>query len=446
MRVVFTVWPAPAHLYPVVPLAWALQSAGHEVCVASHPVLTEAIVSAGLTPVPVGDPAVPPMGPGKPYPAERARLDELTSRLALDPAQRDPWDIFYQFMMPAIWDFHPAGAPSDQPRPGVDDLVAFARHWRPDLFLWDPCWPGAAVAARAAGAAQARLLWGQDYFAWGLDEFAARQASVGAALGEHPLVEAVAPVAERHRVTLDDELLRGQWTVNPTPFGVWLPARTRTVAMRWVPFSAQTPAPAWLYEDPGRPRIAVSLGLSQRTYMKGGWGHLPSLLDAVADLDVEVVATLNDVQLDGIDRVPDNVRLVDYLPLNRLLPTCVALVHHGGMGTYATAAALGVPQLITDSDVDQGLAVVGDNEGSVAAKHIESTVTARHVVEREAGLPLDIASPSAEAMRKQLVRVLETPSFAEGAAALHEDILATPTPAEAVGALERLTARRSARR
>ncbi|MBY8870735.1 DUF1205 domain-containing protein [Micromonospora sp. PLK6-60] len=443
MRVVFTVWPAPAHLYPVVPLAWALQNAGHEVCVASHPVLTEAIVAAGLAPVAVGDPAVPPMGPGKPYPAERARLDELTRQLALDPAQRDPWDIFYQFMLPAIWDFHPAGASPEQPRPGVDDLVDFARHWQPDLVLWDPCWPGAAVAARAAGAAQARLLWGQDYFTWSLDEFAARQAGAGAALGEHPLVEAVAPVAQRHRVTLDDELLRGQWTVNPTPAGVWLPTpHTRTVAVRWVPFAAQAPAPAWLYENPGRPRVAVSLGLSQRTYMRGGWGHVPSLLDAVADLDVEVVATLNAAQLEDVGRVPDNVRLVDYLPLSQLLPTSVALVHHGGMGTYATAAALGVPQLITDSDVDQGLAVVGDNEGSVAAKHIESTATAQHVVRRGAGLRLDIGHPSAEAMRKQLVRVLEDPSFADGAAALHEDILATPSPAEIVGALERLTARR----
>ncbi len=433
MRVVFTVWPAPAHLYPVVPLAWALQSAGHEVCVASHPVLADAIVAAGLTPVPVGDPGVPPMGPGKPYPQERARLDELTARLDLDPAQRDPWDIFYQFMLPAIWDFHPAGAPADQPRPGVDDLVAFARRWKPDLVLWDPCWPGAAVAARAAGAAQARLLWGQDYFAWSLDEFAARGTS---APGEHPLIEAVAPVAQRHQVPLDDELLRGQWTVNPTPKGVWLPARTRDVAMRWVPFAAQTAAPTWLYE-PGRRRIAVSLGLSQRTYMQGGWGHVPSLLEAVADLDVEVVATLNAVQLDNVGTVPDNVRLVDYLPLNSLLPTCDALVHHGGMGTYATAAALGVPQLITDSDVDQGLAAVGD--GSVAAKHIESTATARHVVERGAGLALDIGHPSAEAMHKQIVRVLQTPAFAEGATALHEDILATPSPAEVVGALERLT-------
>ncbi|MFD0475903.1 hypothetical protein ACFQ0B_52570 [Nonomuraea thailandensis] len=37
MRVMFTVFPAPAHFLPVVPYAWALQAAGHQVCVAAPP-------------------------------------------------------------------------------------------------------------------------------------------------------------------------------------------------------------------------------------------------------------------------------------------------------------------------------------------------------------------------------------------------------------------------
>ena len=43
MRVMLTPWPNPAHLYPIVPLAWALQSAGHEVCIASHAALAEPV-------------------------------------------------------------------------------------------------------------------------------------------------------------------------------------------------------------------------------------------------------------------------------------------------------------------------------------------------------------------------------------------------------------------
>lgn len=43
MRVLFAVWPAVPHLYPAVPLAWALQGAGHEVSVASHADLSHEI-------------------------------------------------------------------------------------------------------------------------------------------------------------------------------------------------------------------------------------------------------------------------------------------------------------------------------------------------------------------------------------------------------------------
>src|SRR5687767_9215906 len=55
MRVLITTMPAAAHLYPYVPLAWALQSAGHEVRVASHPDMADTIVKAGLTAVAVGE-------------------------------------------------------------------------------------------------------------------------------------------------------------------------------------------------------------------------------------------------------------------------------------------------------------------------------------------------------------------------------------------------------
>ena len=48
MRVLVTSWGWRSHFYPLVPLAWALRSAGHEVLVASQPSMTEDIVGAGL--------------------------------------------------------------------------------------------------------------------------------------------------------------------------------------------------------------------------------------------------------------------------------------------------------------------------------------------------------------------------------------------------------------
>lgn len=425
MRVLFVVWPGPAHLHPVIPLAWALQSAGHELRIGSHHTMSEAITSAGLPAVVLGDKTLPARGPGKPYPeAERVKLERATELLSLEAPESDPWEIFRHFLLPGVWDFLPPGVAPDAARPGVDDLIAFTREWQPDLVIWDPCWPAAAVAAAACGAAHARLLYCQDYFAWTLDRYAERG---HLDVADHPLADAVRPVADRHRVDLSTELLVGQWTLDLLPTGFSLPTTVRKVPMRGVFTPAQTAVPEWVRERPDRPRVGISLGMSQREFIDGGWDYMPSLMEAVGDLDVDVVATLNSVQTANLDRLPDNVRVADYLPLNQLLPTCSALIHHGGIGTFASAANYKVPQLITDMDAP------------VSMKYPVATSTAAYVAGRGAGLTLDIMS-SPEVMRKQLALVLGEPSFREGAVRVYEDLLAMPSPVDLVPVIERLTA------
>ncbi|MFE1599571.1 glycosyltransferase [Methylobacterium sp. ID0610] len=44
--------------------------------------------------------------------------------------------------------------------------------------------------------------------------------------------------------------------------------------------------------------------------------------------------------------LPAGVHHAAYAPLSRLLPSCAALIHHGGVGTVAQALAAGCPQLI----------------------------------------------------------------------------------------------------
>jgi UDP:flavonoid glycosyltransferase YjiC (YdhE family) len=441
MRVVFTPWPNPAHLYPLVPLAWALQTAGHEVRIATHASLAKAIASVGLAAVPLGDPSVSPLGPGEPWkPGTEEKMERITEALGLEYPDRDHWDVLYKFMLPAMWDWQPYGASPSDPHPEVDQLVDFARYWRPDLVIWDPCCPIGAVAAGVTGAAHGRMLWGLDYFSWAMDRFAERAEQPGGP-EENPLVETMRPSCERHGVEVTDELIVGQFTVDPLPSAMRLPTDTRTIPVRWEPFAAQIPLPEWLCRPPERPRVGLTLGLSQRLFFKDGWDHVPKLMDMVAELDIEVVATLNADQLALVKRLPDNVRTVDFVPLNQLLPTCSALIHQGGMGTFAAASALGVPQLIIDYEAEQGWTVVEEDgeEALATEKHTESTITANYVTERGAGLPLDIRL-SVDTMRKQLVRVLEEPSVREGAARLHADWLATPSPNEVVPSLEKLAA------
>ncbi|GHH30934.1 hypothetical protein Srubr_25170 [Streptomyces rubradiris] len=54
MRFLFTTFAWSSHYYPMVPLGWALQAAGHEVRVATTPSLVDAVVTTGLPAVAVG--------------------------------------------------------------------------------------------------------------------------------------------------------------------------------------------------------------------------------------------------------------------------------------------------------------------------------------------------------------------------------------------------------
>lgn len=55
MRILFATYSEKTHFLSMVPLAWALRSAGHDVRVASQPELVDVITTAGLPAVPVGE-------------------------------------------------------------------------------------------------------------------------------------------------------------------------------------------------------------------------------------------------------------------------------------------------------------------------------------------------------------------------------------------------------
>jgi glycosyltransferase len=444
MRVAFVMWPAAAHLYPFVPLAWALKAAGHEVCVISHAPIAEATASMGLTPVSWCDPdSMPvPMGPGRPYPEERAELARVTEAMAFGPddPDREHWDVFTQFYLPAMWDFIPYKADPATPMPAMDGLVDFTRTWKPDLVLWDPCIPGAAVAARVSGAVQARWWTAPDVFCRSIDRFTeVTGANTGPAV-DNPLAETVRPLADRYGVEVDTELLFGQWTVNQQPVAVGPRTSAHTLPVRWIPHARQEVMPDWMYPVPERPRVLVSLGLSERMFMEGGWTHIPYLLDALGGLDVEVIATLNKTQLGAVTTIPDNVRVFDFVPIDQLMPTCSLLIHHGGMGTVMPAVAHRVPQLVLDFVGNQiSATALGGRMGR--SRYSLGPALSRYVTETGAGLILDVSKPNVDEMRGQISRVLTEPSFRDGVTKMYDELVATPSPVELVPILERMVAR-----
>ncbi|MEW2409039.1 nucleotide disphospho-sugar-binding domain-containing protein [Streptomyces griseoviridis] len=417
MRVLIVVWPLPAHLYPALPPAWALQGAGHEVRIASHPDLAGVITAAGFDAVALGSPQTVPspsaVGDFLLPEEHRARLTEALALSADDPV----WGTFSTYTYASSRIFHPEEGAPEERWAGVDALVSAAREWRPDLVLWDPNWPSGAVAARAVGAAHARILWGHDFVGWAAERTSRGRAALRSAGLADPVAELVRPSAERYGVPVDEELLLGQFTVDPMLPDMQLRAPGRRVPVRRIPYGGPDVVPPWLYEPSGRPRLAVSLGTTQRAY-RNDRALVADLLEVVSGLDVDVVATVDASQLaDG--PLPENVRTVSYLPLGLLLPTCAAIVHHGGIGTLMAAVAHGVPQF-----------VVADATAAYAGN-------ARYVHDYGAGLTVGPRTSTTE-MRKSLVRVLTEPAFQDAAEELRRDWLAVPSPGDIVPVLEGL--------
>ncbi|GAA1272491.1 DUF1205 domain-containing protein [Sphaerisporangium rubeum] len=441
MRVMITVWPHMCHLYPIIPYAQALQNAGHEVCVAGPDGATEQVVAAGLTAVVTQGAQAPQSAQDWARPdlvIDHAEMDRQAAALGVTDDVRDNWDVYANFLLFGVR-FHLPPEPSTS----NIELVEFAKAWQPDLVLWDPWFPAGAVAAKACGAAHGRMLMAPDYSGWVGERFAAHRAR-GGAPEANPLVEVLRPLADRYGVAVDDELVFGQFSLDPMPEEMRLSTGITAVPVRWINYNGGGVKPAWLYAKPERPRVALSLGVSTRMYMKGEW-RTPKIFEAVDGLDVEMIATLNGDQLQGIGAVPSNVRTVDYVPLSQLLPTCAVSINHGSSGTFWASLANGLPQLVTDTDERQSNSLESDGEQAefkLPERHILSPIAARYVTDHGAGMRLNHQTQSVDEIRTQIVKMVEDPSYRDGAASLRDDWLARPTPAEIIPDLVKLTADR----
>ncbi|MGS2642374.1 activator-dependent family glycosyltransferase [Streptosporangium sp. LJ11] len=408
MRVLFTAPPAKVHLYTQVPLAWALRAAGHEVRVAARPTVIDDITATGLTAVPVGadfDPAAyirKADAPARPW---ESWMD------VLHYAEFRPEKLTYDYMhaVHLAWTLLFKGT---SPPDVVEDLTGFARAWRPDLVIWDMFSFAGPVAAKACGAAHARLLCGLDLIGRMRERYLAEMLRRPPGLREDPLEEWLGRYAD----PFAEDMVMGQWTIDAVPSSMRLSVDHFYVPMRGVSYNGRAVIPEWLREPPKRPRVCLTLGLSYREVLGGDRVSVRDLLDAVGGLDVEVVATLTADQIGGA-RVPDNVRVVDFVPLNELLPTCSAIVHQGGFGQSQSALVHGVPQVVVP--------------------HGGWDTVPRALRLRELGAGLCGGD-----VREMLVRVLREPSFAREAERLRVEALGTPAPGDVVPLLEKLTAAR----
>lgn len=394
MRVLFTTWAWPSHFFPLVPLAWAFRAAGHEVRVASQPALADEIVRSGLPAVKVGR----DMGDDI---MVRHEHPEIT---LLDPGTSDPHYAWGEIEL-AKWQIMRIIF-SRMAECMVDDLVEFARTWRPDLIVSDPTTFAGSVAAAALDVPDARLLFGPDI-----------TGPRGREIEQATRPPEFTKLFTRFDVEPRYDLAR--WTIDPTPPTMRTPTLVDLIPIRHVPYSGGYAVADWLLQPPDRPRVCVSWGTFQLQIASEDTIKTPAVLEAAADLDVEVIVVGASRYRHLLQRVPPNAKVFDYLPLDMLLPSCSAIVHQGGPGTALAAAYWGVPQLVLPQVADQGI-------------HSERLSSAG------AGIVIAQGNASVERIRAGIGALLGDDCYRQAAASLRKEMLDQPTPAEVVGVLEGL--------
>ncbi|RAJ58995.1 UDP:flavonoid glycosyltransferase YjiC (YdhE family) [Streptomyces sp. Amel2xB2] len=310
MRVLFAGPPFFGLLYPMIPLAHAFRSAGHDVLVGTCGAAAQRTREAGL--------------------------------LAVDCAPGIDPDALYAEMEKRRQGKPPSPGEAGQPPKGkgfsffsdemADTMLSVAGHWEPDLVVHTP---NGVVGQLVA----ARLEIPSVLHAVGFGH-------TGAHVGM--MNNALAPAYERHGLD------------GPAPVAAWLdvtpPSMSRTQeprrwSMRYVPFNGGAVLPGWLYEPRTRPRVTVTLGTVRPVV--DGVSPVKWVIDAARETDAEFVLALGGADPAELGPLPDNVRTVPWTPLGALLAASDAVVHHGGAGTTLTALDSGLPQVVLGEGADR---------------------------------------------------------------------------------------------
>ncbi|MGH8349015.1 MAG: nucleotide disphospho-sugar-binding domain-containing protein, partial [Pseudomonas sp.] len=194
---------------------------------------------------------------------------------------------------------------------------------------------------------------------------------------------------------------------------------TRQWLMRYVPYNESRLIPAWVVTKPMVPRICVTMGsgLQAAAALVG----LKDILIELADLEVELILALGDIDLSSVGPLPENVRHVGWMPLSAILSSCTAIAHHGGSGTSLTSLACGVPQLVIPRDADQ-------------------PANAEVLAKRGVGIRCKLTEITPEEIRTGLQRLISESSFSDSAAAVRDEIATQESPADIAARIEGMVA------
>ncbi|QYR22259.1 DUF1205 domain-containing protein [Paenibacillus sp. sptzw28] len=383
MKILFTSFPGLGFFLPIVPFVWAARAAGHEVLVVTTGPAVDASGRAGL-PTVEASPDVDIMG-------------KLLKGGSSVKGIRDP---FSSENMQSV-----ASMMAQVSKHTADRTVEVTRSWKPDVIVQTPF--------DVAGSLAASLL-SIPTVIHGFGILSAGKMSNMTDL----IYEELRPVCERYGVT--GERLRPNAIIDTCPPSMRELDRPSAWFVRYVPYNGGGALPEWLLEPKARPRICVTLGtVLPHT---AGVSGISGVIEAVRNLDAEVVLALGETDPSVLGALPPNVRTTGWIPLSALVPTCSAIVHHGGAGTTMNAVVAGVPQLVFPHMADQ---------------HINAAA----VEKRGIGLTYLPEETDVETLQWSLFKLLDDPSFTQAAQEVKGENEKQIPPAELIPRLAELAVR-----
>jgi UDP:flavonoid glycosyltransferase YjiC (YdhE family) len=327
MRVLFAAMAGEGDFFPLVPLAWAFRAAGHEVVIATAEI-TETVAKAGLPVVDVapgysGDAllnemftANPDLGTtwaNEPTPTDGTGSSDSTG--STDGSDDEAWAMML----------------AEINRPLVAGTLNLVDQWKPDLVVFEQAATFGLMAA-AYGAVPAVQR--------NISDFRTNDAHNGA-------IAHLPDLCEQYGISeLPEPILVLEYGAPSM-----LPGEAEGIFLREAPYAGGSilgdalPQPAT-----GKPRVAVTMGTAQYR----GFDPIRPIIAAAAEIDAEFVLALGEADPAPLGPLPPNVRTTGWIALDALLPTCAAVIHHGGAGTTMLAIEAGTPQLVVLGPTDQG--------------------------------------------------------------------------------------------
>jgi UDP:flavonoid glycosyltransferase YjiC (YdhE family) len=223
---------------------------------------------------------------------------------------------------------------------------------------------------------------------------------------------------ERHGVgPMSAELIR--YVIDPCPPRIAAPSKALRLPVRYLPYNGPGALTGHGLAPADKPRVCVIWGNSLSGLLGPRSFLVPTILEGLAGLDIEVLVACHPDAIDLVGPLPANARLLGYTPLKLLLPSCDLVVYHGGAGCGMTAVCAGTPHLSLPFTPEQAAHANRVASAGVGIVHNGQLVT-----------PAEI--------RESARTLLANPGYRTAAEELQDEMAQRPTPAALVADLEKL--------